>query len=82
MYLWEWFDKISDKEQRRKELTALANQPSKLEVVLQVAQNWLDRRWPNCRISEILELDYEWKFRKWLTLEVVDKWNTPWIFEK
>lgn len=73
MYLWEWYVKRYNREERIKELEKLSRQPSKINVWLQVAQNWLDRRWPNCRINEILEPDYEWNFKKWLTIEIVNE---------
>lgn len=73
MKMWEWYEKNYDRDQRRQELTALANQPSMLDAALQVTQNWLDRRWTNYKIVKILDTpDYEREFWKWLKLESVD----------
>lgn len=72
MYLWEYFHEIYDKEQRRKKLKALANQPSKFEEIAKRFNAWLPLcpevkwdvdsiiEWNIGRMSPWVEWDYHW----------------------
>lgn len=84
MRLWKWWWGIYDKTRREKELTDMANQPSMLVWVFAETQKWLDREGPLISIEDILWLKdgHEWNFKWWLTPEIVNNFNTPWIFEK